>query len=235
MPTPFLSSQHDEDLELTALLTGFLAADPDARAQFPARLDGRLRATAVHVPYDLHERDLADEVPQRTHELLLRRPAGHYDQSRASVAAYLHQICRLAARDIRAENAPPGATTRPRRDEDGEFVPTDPPLSLDRVVGAGEEAEAVTLSETIVANVDVEDLVLGVLGAQALIDLVPPEAPPWLRKAMALIAAGDTLSEAAAQVGQSRFAVRRALTRWALPQATAMHPIRARRARRMRS
>src|SRR5262249_38172115 len=127
----------------------------------------------------------------------------------------------------------PGATTRPRRDEDDEFVSADPPLTLDQIVGPDEGA--VTLAETIVAHANGEDQVLGTLGAQALLDLLPPEAPVWLREALALIAAGDTISESAAGVGQSRFAVRRAINSWALAQATAMHPIRARRARHMRS
>jgi hypothetical protein len=224
MHTPFLPSQHEEDLELAALLTDFLAADPDARTQFPARLGGRLRATAVRIGRDLQERALIDDAVERAYELLLRRPAGHFDPSRGSAAAYLYQIVRLAARDIRAENPHPGATTRPRRDEEGEFVPADPPLTLDRVVSAGEEA--ITLAETIVADVDVEDLVLGVLGAQALLDQVPHEAPAWLREALALIAGGHTISEAAAQVGQSRFAARRAINHWVLPQAIAVRSAR---------
>jgi hypothetical protein len=234
MHKPFSPSQHDEELESAALLTGFLAADPDARTQFPARLGGRLRATAARIAPDLKQRELIDEVVQQAYLLLLRRPAGHFDPDRGSTAAYLYQILRSAVRDIRAENPSPGATTRPRRDEDGEYVPADPPLTLDQVISAGEEV--ITLAETIVADVaDVEDLVLGVVGAQALLDLVPPEAPDWLRETLALIAAGDTISESADEVGPSRFAVRRAINHWALPQATSMHPIRARRARRMKS
>jgi DNA-directed RNA polymerase specialized sigma24 family protein len=220
MVAPFLSSQPDEDLELAALLTGFLAADPDARTKFPERMGGRLRATAGRIAPDLKQRDLIDDVVQQAYELLLRRPAGHFDPSRGSAAAYLHQIIRLAARDIRAQFAAPGTSTRPRRDEGGEFVPTDPPLTLDLVVGAGEEA--VTMAETIVADVDVEDLVLGVFGARALLDLVPDQAPTWLREVLALVANGHTVSEAAAEVGQSRFAVRRAINHWALPQAITM-------------
>jgi hypothetical protein len=229
----FLSSQPDEEPESAALLTGFLADDPDARTRFPAQLGGRLRATAVRIAPDLKQRELIDDVVQQTYALLLRRPAGHFDPSRGSAAAYLYQIVRLAARDIRAENPYPGATTRPRRDEEDEFVPADPPLSLDQVVSADEEA--VTLAEMIAADVDVENMVLGVLGAKALLDLVPHEAPTWLPEVMALIAAEDTISESADEVGPSRFAVRRAIDHWALPQATAMHPIRARRARRMRT
>ena len=38
MNAPFLPYQHDEEFESAGLLTGFLAADPDARAEFPARL-----------------------------------------------------------------------------------------------------------------------------------------------------------------------------------------------------
>jgi DNA-directed RNA polymerase specialized sigma24 family protein len=220
MAAPFLPSQPDEEPEPTDLLIGFLAGDSDARAQFPGRLGSRIRATAVRIAYDLKQRGLIDEVVQQAYMLLLRRPAGHFDPSRGSAPAYLYQIVRSAARDVRAQNPPPGATTRPRRDEDGEFVPADPPLTLDQVVSAGEEA--VTLAETIVADTDVEDLVLGVLGARALLDLVPQQAPPWLREALAQIAAGDTLSEAAAQVGQSRFAMRRAINHWALPQAIAV-------------
>ena len=90
---------------------GFLAGDPDARSQFPARLGGRLRATAARIAYDLQERGHIDDVVQQAYALLLSRPAGHFDPSRGSAAAYLHQIVRSAARDIRAQYAPPGAPT----------------------------------------------------------------------------------------------------------------------------
>jgi DNA-directed RNA polymerase specialized sigma24 family protein len=220
MVAPFLPSQPDKDPELAALLTGFLAADPVARTKFPEQMGGRLRATAGRIAPDLNKRDLIDDVVQQAYELLLRRPAGHFDPSRGSAATYLHKIVRLAARDIRAQFAPPGTPTRPRRNEDGEFMPTNPPLTLDQVVSAGEEA--VTMAETILADADIEDLVLGVLGARALLDLVPDQAPTWLREVLALAANGHTVSEAAAEVGQSRFAVRRAINRWALPQAIAM-------------
>jgi hypothetical protein len=43
---------------------------------------------------------------------------------------------------------------------------------------------------------------------------------------MALVAYGHTVSEAAAEVGQSRFAVRGAINRWALPQAIAVRSAR---------
>src|SRR5689334_21278964 len=117
MDAPFLSSRHEEDPEPADLLTSFLAADPDARAQFPARLGGRLRATAMRIAPGLQERGRIDEVVQQAYELLLRRPAGHFDPSRGSAAAYLHQIVRLAARDIRAQYPSPGAPTRPRHDD----------------------------------------------------------------------------------------------------------------------
>jgi hypothetical protein len=224
MSVPFSPSQHDEESEPAALLAGFLAADPHACTQFPTQLGGRLRATAVRVAPDLYRRGRIDEVVQQAYELLVRRPAGHFDPSRGSAAAYMYQAVRLAVRDVRAQYPSPGATTRPRRGEDGEFVPADPPLTLDHVVSAGEET--VTLAETIVADADVEDLVLGVLGARALISLIPGEAPAWLRVAMALIADGYTVSEAAAKVGQSRFAVRRAMNRWALPLAIAVRSAR---------
>src|SRR5580693_2394369 len=108
MNAPFSPSQHDEESEPAALLAGFLAAHPGARAQFPAQLGGRLRATAVRVAPDLNRRGLIDEVVQQAYELLLRRPAGHFDPCRGSAAAYLYQIIRLAARDIGAQNAHPG-------------------------------------------------------------------------------------------------------------------------------
>jgi hypothetical protein len=73
--SPFLPYQHDEDFEPDALLSGFLAADPDAREQFPARLGDRIRRTAERIARDLKERGLIGEVVQQTYELLLRRPA----------------------------------------------------------------------------------------------------------------------------------------------------------------
>ena len=59
------------------------------------------------------------------------------------------------------------------------------------------------------------------ISAHVLIESVPAAAPAWLRRALAYIAEGLTITEVSAAIGDgvSRFAVRRALDRWVRPNA----------------
>lgn len=190
-----------------SLVTGFLAGDLQARESLPRDLGETLLKIAGEIAPDLKERGLAEDVVQETLQLLLARPAGHFDPDRGSPWAYLRQMVRLAARDVRAKEAPAGAPRRPKRDENGEPAAVLPPLPLQDALITDNATE------------DFEDRVLAAIGAATFIDATPSEAPTWLSMALSLAVEGLTVTETADALKISRFALRRALNRWAMPQA----------------
>lgn len=65
----------------------------------------RLRALARRLaPRDFAARGLLDDVVSRALELTCRRPQGHFDPERGSVDGYLSSMIRTAVRDVRDEN-----------------------------------------------------------------------------------------------------------------------------------
>jgi DNA-directed RNA polymerase specialized sigma24 family protein len=199
-------AQNDTD-QIEKLVAGFLAEDPQARECLPRYLGERLLKLVGAVAPDLKRRGLAEDVAQEMFQLLLTRPAGHYDPERGSPWAYLRTMICLAARDIRAKESPAGTPRRPKRNKDGEFYSVLPPLSLDETAATGYVVE------------EFEDSALAGIVAAALIGAIPVEAPAWLPMALSLVVEGMTVTETADALHISRFALRRALRHWAVPQA----------------
>lgn len=67
-----------------------------------------------------------------------------------------------------------------------------------------------------------EDRVLGAVTAASFIDAIPAEAPAWLSAALSLAVEGLSVTETADTLQVSRFQLRRALNRWALPLADSL-------------
>lgn len=192
---------------IESLVLGFLAGDPKARESLPSDLEETLRKIAGEIAPDLKARGLTEDIVQELFLLLLTRPAGHYNPGRAGPWAYLWTMLLLAARDVRAKEALAGAPRRPKRNEEGEYPDVLPPLPLQDALIPDDKIEYL------------EDLVLSEIVTAAFIDTVPAEAPAWLGRALSLVVEGLTITETAAAVGVSRFVLRRALNRWAVPQA----------------
>ncbi|MEV4630465.1 hypothetical protein AB0J90_29805 [Micromonospora sp. NPDC049523] len=198
---------HDDE----QLIEGFLAGDPGARIDLPKRFGPRIRRIAQRSDVRLARLDLAEEVEQQLYLLLLTRPAGHFDRTRCDgVWGYLRAMTRLAARDVLAQYAPPGTRTRAH-------VSPEPNSHV-------KEAGAMTSRQVLVEDrpsvAVAEDVALGQVVSEMIMNGLEAEAPSWLRHVLRLVVEGLTVTEAAAVVGRSRFAVRRALGRWAKPAAT---------------
>jgi DNA-directed RNA polymerase specialized sigma24 family protein len=193
--------------QIGSVVAGFLAGNPQDRESLPRDLGEKLLKIAGEVAPDLKARGLAEDVVQEMFQLLLTRPADHYDPERGSPWAYLRTIIWLAARDIRAKESPAGVPRRPKRNEDGGFDSARPPLPLDDTLAPGCVVE------------DPEDCALARIGAAALIGAIPAKAPTWLPIALSLVVEGMTVTETAGALRISRFALRRALRHWAVPRA----------------
>lgn len=103
---------HERNIADDAMLTAFLDGHPDARDQMPRFYHDRLLGLARRVAPDLHEQDLAEDAVQRLWEILLTRKPDSFHPDEGSAFAYLGYVLRTAAKDIRAEHAPPGEPTR---------------------------------------------------------------------------------------------------------------------------
>jgi hypothetical protein len=148
---------------------------------------------------------------QQLYLLLLNRPAGHFDRTRSDgVGGYLKSITRLAARDVRAEYARPGARTRERASDRGAEMSVKDAITLRPASRPDEPADGELA----------DDVALSRLVSKTIITGVPSAAPSWLPRVLGLVVEGLSITEAAPAVEQSRFAVRRALRRWAKPAAT---------------
>jgi hypothetical protein len=192
------------------LIEGFLAGDPAARAELPRRFGDQLLAMVRVLDRSLARRGLDEDVVQHVYLLLLTRPLDHFDRTRCDgVGGYLKSMVRLAVRDIRVQHAPPGARTREWASE------SDREEAMSQaVVRHGEPLVDDAAAELA------EDVALARVVSKTIIDHVSSSAPAWLPGLLGLIVEGLTITEAAVAVGQSRFAVRRALCRWVKPTAT---------------
>lgn len=192
------------------LVLGFLAGDADARDALPRELGKRLLWAAGRLAPDLRKRELHEDVVQQMYLLLLKRPEDHFDPDRGTAWSYLETQLRLAARDVRSDEALAGEARRPARGETGEFPDTPPPLPLQEVPEPRDGSELP------------EDQVLARLAAGALGDAVQGEAPPWVGSALILLAEDRTITETAEALRITRFTLRRSLIRWVAPQADVM-------------
>ena len=123
---------------------------------------------------------------------------------------YLKTLTQLAARDLQAQYAPPGTRTRACVSST-----INEQVHEKTVVGSLE----VSIEDQPATDIT-DDLALGQVVGEAILDGLGAEAPYWLRRVLGLVIEGLTISEAATAVGQSRYSLRRALRRWAKPAAT---------------
>lgn len=191
------------------LIGDFLAGKPEARSALPRDLRDPLLKMAGQVAPDLRVRGLEQDVVQEMFRLLLSRPAGHYVPQRGTGWAYLRTMLKLAARDVRAMEAPAGGPRRPRKTDNGGFacVQSEP---LDETGARGPVTERQ------------EDCVVARIAIAQFIDGMPPCAPAWLPRALILISEGLTVTETARALEISRFTLRRSLDRWAKPRAAVL-------------
>ena len=181
------------------VLSGFLANDLEDGNELRTRFDSRLIGMVGSMPAALAGLGLEEDVLQRTWELVYRAGANGYQPERGGALAYLEGHARNARRDVCAGHAPPGQPTRPRKDEDGMTIPwkATVPLEAGLVTEAGKEVALVNM-----------------VGAARLGEVLVVELLGQMRE-------DRGLSEAAAEVGVTRFAGRRALDRFAGALASA--------------
>lgn len=202
------------------VLSGFLANDIEDGNELRRRFDSRLLRLVGAVPGALAGLGLEEDVLQRTWELVYRAGRNSYQPARGRVLDYVAWHARNARRDVCAAHAPPGQPTRPSKDEEGVTIPWTPtvPLESGLVTKFGEEvalvnalADPVDDVERAIDGVFVDELVAeaGRLGEVLVVDL------------LGQMRQDRDLSEAAAEVGVSRFAGRRALDRFAGALASA--------------
>jgi DNA-binding phage protein len=202
------------------VLSGFLANDLEDGNELRKRFDSRLIGMVGSMPAALAGLGLEEDVLQRTWELVYRAGANGYQPERGGVLAYLEGHARNARRDVCAAHAPPGQPTRPRKDEDGMTIPWKPtvPLEAGLVTEAGKEVALVNALATPVD--EVEHAIDGVFVDELMVEAAR------LGEVLVVELLGQMredrgLSEAAAEVGVTRFAGRRALDRFAGALASA--------------
>jgi hypothetical protein len=171
------------------LLCAFLAGDAAARNELPRRLRRDVEALAAAIASsDLRRRQLVDDVVGRTWELLLRRRPGSFDPARGTPLAYIATVVRTATRDVRNQNLYDVRRARDYRDD----------VDLAPAPGRGVHRPAPAF------DADVDDLLQQAYGDDAAA----------LRGARLIAFHDATLSVAAADVGLTRFALKRRLVTW---------------------
>jgi DNA-directed RNA polymerase specialized sigma24 family protein len=200
-------SAQNRRARIADLVVGFLSGDQDAREALPGEIWTDLRRIAGRVAPDLKARDLTDDVVSEAFRLLLSRPAGHYEPDRGDPWGYLREAVRLAARNVHDREAPAGTPRRPQPHAGHDLDRAALPVPLEEGNVTGDAAESF------------EDRVLGAITAASFIDAIPTEAPAWLSAALSLAVEGLSVTETADTLQVSRFQLRRALNRWAVPLA----------------
>jgi hypothetical protein len=114
---------------------------------------------------------------------------------------------RRAISEMRDDN-PRG---RGRRDEEGDFVFPRIVLSIDDVISLAHDT--ITIAETLSVP-DETELADVRLDAERLIALAFETAPGAVLDALMQVLDGATMTDAAANLGMSRFAIRRAIDAW---------------------
>lgn len=176
--------------DASTLLCAFLAGEPTARDEFPRVVARDVeRLAAAIASHDLRRRQLICDIVGRTWELLLRRRPGSFDPERGTPLAYIATIVRTATRDVREQNV---YDVRRSRDygDDANLTPSP----------SNQDARApVTDFDT-----EVDDLLQWAYG----------DDRAALRGARLIAFHDALLSAAAAEVGLTRFALKRRLATW---------------------
>lgn len=196
-----------------AALFAFQQGDPHFRETLPLQLNEKLlkwtAKEAGDLPSDLHE-----DVIQRTWELLLRPDLKRFDPNRGSANAYLRQVVKRAATDVRAEYTPPGQRTRLFKVSNEEIIGQTPALSLDAQLENSDD-EIFALHDIIPAPGDLFEEFLKQDEAQWFLELAMVSASLEISEALNLIYYQEmTLTEAAQQVQVHRSTLRRRVDRW---------------------
>ena len=198
-----------------AALFAFQQGDPHARETLPTNksFKKKLLNLARQEAGDLSS-DLLDDVVQRTWELLLRPNLKHFDPNRGTANAYLKQVTKRAATDVRAEYTPPGQRTRVYKDNVGEIVSQIPSLSLDAELQNSAE-EVFTLHDIIPNSTDLFDAFLIKNEVEQLLELARTTGSNEIHQALNLIYYQDiNLTQSAQAVELHRSTLRRHLDRW---------------------
>jgi DNA-directed RNA polymerase specialized sigma24 family protein len=213
-----VSRWHDADV-----MQGFLRGDAGAREELPRRFHGRLVQLARRIAPDLAERGLEEDVVQRMWELLLQRSRLDYDRRLGGVTTYLGAALRTAAKDVRAENTPPGEPVRGW----GKVGPRPPRVRfwLEPEWGGGGSARRpyATWIEVIPDPRDDMKLVRDRLDVMMVLRLARRTAPREVLRALVLVyLLGAQLGEAAKALGMSRSTLRRRIDEWTDEQRWAL-------------
>lgn len=187
------------------------AAMREARERFDDALRSR-----VPLPRALRGQGLEEDVLQNMWELVLRAGPGSFQLGRGSVLAYLEGHARNARRNVCQEHAPPGMRRRPGKDAHGEPVEWQPAVSLDATVAVG-------VAEMITPVPLVEVFAVGEPGFDRTLDRVyldqlekhAADSQPLVSDLIAWMRHDRGLADAAAELGVSRHAARRALDQYA--------------------
>jgi hypothetical protein len=196
-----------------SLLAGFLSNDFEAGKELRRRYDERLLKIVGPMPAAMNGLGLEEDVLQRTWELVYRKGSAGYSSTRGAMINYLAGHARNAKRDVCAGHAPPGARTRPGKDEDGKSIVWKCPLSLDGPTVTQTEGE-LTLADAVPDPVDEYARAEDRRYVDELVAAAETSAPPIVVDLLARMRDGNTLGQASAESGVSRFTARRAIDRW---------------------
>lgn len=201
------------------LLRGFFEGDNGAARELRDRFDDRLLRRAGTLPPILSGLDLEDDILQRTYELVYRAGLDAFDPKRGDLISYLEGHARNAKRDACAEHAPPGEPSRPRKDTKGESIPRRPAIPLEQTMQT-DAGRHLSLVETLEAPAnEIENALTGIFVNQ-LSEQAERLEMPTVARMIGQMKEDQGIADAAAAIGVSRFAARRALDRFAFAVAS---------------
>lgn len=201
------------------LLKGFFEGDIEAARGLRDRFDDPLLRRAGALPSILRGLDLEEDVLQRTYELVYRAGFDAFDPGRGELISYLEGHARNARRDVCAEHVPPGMLSRSRKDAKGEPIPWKPAIPLEKTVQA-DNGRHLSLVETLEApENEIENVLTGIFVKQ-LSEHAERLEMPTVARMIDQMKEDQGIAHAAAAIGVSRFAARRALDRFAFAVAS---------------
>ena len=160
---------------------------------------------------DLILKDLVLDAAQETFRILLANPA-RFDPTRGTLRNFvLNALTKEAIIAVRAQHAPPGRRTRNQRPKSEEEAPKH------------KHFDTKTAALEHVAEIETSDHGRGAASTEATSDAnrLLRLAGPTLAKALVAIAGGHSATEAALEIGLTRFQLRRQLTAFRAEVGTA--------------
>lgn len=201
------------------LLKGFFDGDAVAARALRERFDDRLIRRAGPLPSPLNGLGLEEDILQRAYELAFKAGFAAFDPSRGEMISYLEGHARNAKRDICAEHAPPGEPSRPRKDASGNPAPWKRAIPLEETVQAVNGGHLSLVDTLENPTNEIENALTGIYVDQLSEQAERLEMPAIVRL-IDQMKDDQGITDAAASIGLSRFAARRAFDHFALALAS---------------